>query len=134
MDISIELLTDVAINALGYLAAGAFSVVVYRLFQGGSRAAVQPPVVAVAAAPADNGTSDSGRDRPGAQFVRLGNEGRQKDAVSTAGECGTGGARRDRSEVIRLAREMVRAGTPNQQIKDLLPVTEAELALLSHDQ
>ena len=133
MDISIELLTDVAINALGYLAAGAFSVVVYRLFQGGSRTAAPTPAVA-AAAPADSSASVSGRDRPGTQFVRLGNEERQDDAVSTTGESRSGGGRRDRSKVIRLARDMVKAGTPNEQIKDLLPVSDAELALLSHDQ
>ena len=133
MDISIELLTDVAINALGYLAAGAFSVVIYRLFRGGSRTVAPTPAVA-AAVPAASDVSDSGRGRPGAQFVRLGNEERQKDAVSTAGESRNGGRRRDRSEVIRLAREMVKAGTPNHQIKDLLPVSDAELALLSHDQ
>ena len=44
---------------------------------------------------------------------------------------GPNGERRDRSEIIRIARTMVKAGASDEKIKRLIPISDAELSLLS---
>jgi hypothetical protein len=38
--------------------------------------------------------------------------------------------RRDRLEIIRLARQMLQAGTPAEIVRRMLPISDAELAFL----
>ena len=39
---------------------------------------------------------------------------------------------RNRAEVMRLAREMLQSGTPKDNVRNLLPISDGELALLEH--
>jgi hypothetical protein len=66
------------------------------------------------------------------QFVKFGkNETSSSAAVMPMGEVNT--LKRNRGKVISLARQMLEAGTSKERIKELLPVTEAELALLQSE-
>jgi hypothetical protein len=40
-------------------------------------------------------------------------------------------ARRDRADIIRIAKEMMKAGATAEKIKGVIPISEAELSLLS---
>jgi hypothetical protein len=42
-------------------------------------------------------------------------------------------ARRNRGEVIRLARQMLNSGTSGEKVKQLLPISEGELSVLIMD-
>jgi hypothetical protein len=39
---------------------------------------------------------------------------------------------RNRAEVMRLAREMLQSGTPRNNVRNLLPISEGELAMLEN--
>jgi hypothetical protein len=130
MELSTEMWIDVALNATGYLTAGALATVMYSLFR-------RRPAKATLSA--DGRQSVEQRESHGydelslaannLEYVEFGH-GTEHHAEGTInGESVT--RRRNRGEVIRLARQMVDAGTPEEKIRDLLPISEAELSLLS---
>ena len=59
----------------------------------------------------------------------------EKVEPSTEAKVGNGSGikRRNRSEIISMAKEMLQARRSTQEITDSLPVSEAELALLSQN-
>ena len=125
MDFSNELLIDVGLNAVGYLAAGAFAIVIYRIFGSSPRVAGESSDESCTTDESAAGTealSDSE-----VEFVAFGHS----DENDAAGNSGTRPQRRNRETVIRLARKMIQSGTPGDKIRDLLPISEAELALLN---
>ena len=130
MDISSDFFVDMFLNLVGYLAAGALGVVVYpTLAQWLKRhfAAVAPLPVKSARA---NETASSA-----AQFLRLGSPSIEtrpaRGATVAEAPRTTASDQRDRVDIIRIAREMLKAGADNKRIQQVLPVSEAELALLN---
>lgn len=126
---------DLFLNMIGYLAAGALVWAVYpmvasrmkRHTAAPTRPEIQPspplPVQQPAVAP---------------QFMRLHEATPQAETFTVADEKPVERSsvlrpseRRDRVDIIRIAREMLRAGADNRRIQQVLPVSEAELALLT---
>jgi hypothetical protein len=132
MDISTELLTNVALNAIGFLAAGAFCALVYLSFYRPGRAAARDhrahPLAAAEMAGADREPVSRKL-----KYVRLAEDSEERDSDIVPESQGQARYRRNRAEVIRLAREMMKAGEGRERIKDLLPISETELALLGRD-
>lgn len=139
MDISQDLIIDAALNAAGYLTAALLSIVFYSIFfrrnssHSGSfsPSAPDPKISAVR----DNGPAPTGSG----EFIKLGGENTQAisivrpnytsqpDNISKAG-------RRDRSSIVAIAAKMLKAGAGADKIKNVLPISEAELSLLKQSQ
>ena len=125
---------DLLLNLIGYLAAGALVWTVYPIVKpwlkrrpvAFLRPEVQPsqpllvkqPVSAPQFMRLQNST---GEVQP---VVAGDNKPTKKSSVLRSSE------RQDRVNIIRIAREMLKAGADNKRIQQVLPVSEAELALL----
>jgi len=134
MDISSEFVTDMVLVIIGYAAAGALSIVIHSAITGRRLAhrratdrghAARQPQVVLASPDAPSRT----------HFVQFGQPVDQP--VEVPGERSVRSERidahtRSRPEIIRIAREMVKAGAAHDRIQRVLPISETELALLSH--
>ncbi len=139
MDVSQDQLIDLALNLIGFLAAGGLLMIVASMF--GRRGNKQPvtdtaetphteaPVIPAAPAESEEDNSDL-------QFINLSQSSatpeKETPAPEEQGPAG-GVTRRNRSEIIRLAREMIEARRSTEEIAHSLPVSEAELAMLSQN-
>ena len=118
MDVWNNQLIDIGLNTLGYLIAGALGALIYSSMTARrtapAKAETRPEVAPVASQPAAV-VADS-------RFVDLRNE-KKNDTPARP-------ARRDKGEIMRLARKMIQAGADPETIKRTLPVTDGELNLL----
>lgn len=135
MEVSQEQLIDMGLNIIGFLAAGGLLVIVSSAFRGrgkGRAAIVAQPTVATdtptESVPATN-TDDS--DMEYVSLVPTGSIEKVESPTEAMVGNGSGIKRRNRSEIISMAKEMLQARRSTQEITDSLPVSEAELALLS---
>jgi len=112
MDVLNDRILDIALNVAGYLIAGALGMLVYSVVRTRRAAALRS-----SAAPAAALSVPSGE----ARFVDL----RATDAPASNK---TG--RRDKAEVVRLARRMMQAGADRETIKRTVPISDGELNLL----
>ena len=132
MDVINDRIVDVGLNVLGYLIAGGLGVLMHTtVLQWRVRRAGAPVADAVTESPQTRpAAGDPGRN---IEFVNFGAESPTDRAVlesetTTPSESN----HRNRREIIRLAREMLQAGTAGEQIKRTLPITQSELALLKN--
>jgi len=131
MDVLNDQLIDIGLNILGYLIAGALGMLVYSTFRRGDRAPAAAPVEATPT----KENAEPRPDRRSLEFVSF----KQSPAAEISevtlpakrSQPGVDRQRRvDRAEIVRLAREMIKAGTPEATIRRTLPISEGELALL----
>jgi hypothetical protein len=130
MDVSSDFYVDMFLTLIGYLAAVGLGAVIYSLRTRRRRQ------TAPAAQLQTDGNHESPHPAPvsGPQFLRLGSAGpsvRRSEAATDNAETSKGAAYRDRVDIIRIAREMLKAGADHKRIQQVLPVSEAELALLN---
>lgn len=135
MDISPQFLTDFLLNFIGYLAAGALAVVVY-LFVSRKKAAAPTTSTPVGKDHSENdhNAASAHQQRRKIEFVSFAEEPVSSPVADDVQDPQSGDdilRRRDRSDVIRVARAMLNAGASTEKIRNLLPVSEAELSLLS---
>lgn len=138
MEFSQQLLIDWALTAGGYIAAGALAIVIYSMFtdKAKGRSAVHQTV------PRFDLATDAPA-RPARPTITL---TRGPEDVSAAPKeellplttpnrnlLAQEGYRRNRTGAIRVARELVRAGASSEQIKAVLPISEAELTMLRQE-
>jgi len=128
-----DIIIDLALNVIGYLAAGVLSLVIYSIFRRGDQPAAERVERAVAAganatvAATETTAPTAHQSRPGkVQFVGF---GERTDSPAT----GHDPLRRNRADVLRIAREMIRTGSTTAEIKATLPVSDTELALLDYE-
>ena len=131
MTMTSDMLIDWALNLTGYLAAGALPVVIWSILTH-RRRHPRPVPAASEELQAKPAVAPSTRraDPRACQFVSLAPQAGPETEQSLGDDRGPG--RQDRSDVIRLARQMLRAGASHQRIQQVLPVSAAELALLSY--
>ncbi len=140
MDVMYDQLIDIGLNTLGYLVAASLGVLVYS-----SILKRKPSGATVESAAPVNKTAPTAptpveplptAGRAGVEFVNFrapGSPAPAAAATSTQAVAATAGTtRRDRAEIIRLAREMIKAQTPKETIRRSLPISEGELALLQN--
>jgi hypothetical protein len=141
MEVTNEQLINTALNIVGYMAAGVFWIMLYKTF---SRAKQKTATNTVAN---EKNVSEKTTKTPGAtdrsdklkstnqklEFIKLGGTASKKPeitAVDTAPKSVPAAKNRNRAEVIRLAREMLSSQTPVDKIKQTLPISEGELAMI----
>lgn len=135
MELSPQFVTDFLLNLTGYLIAGALAVIVYFLFSR-KRTAAAP----VESEPERdhfgrmNRPESHSNSKRKAEFIRLGKP--RSLSTETASHQETEGARGafkrgDRPDIIRIARRMLNEGASHEKIKKVLPISEAELALMA---
>ncbi|MFH1688305.1 MAG: hypothetical protein ABIE70_12390 [bacterium] len=137
MEVSWDLILDVGLNAVGYLAAGALGILVYAMFsdrrrQPKSAATLKPVTITVDA----NATTAARTTRP-VQFLNLSNVPRSHyQAPSTDRPLLdlVQGAAKNRGQVINTARQVTRAGVSSDRIRTFLPVTDPDLTGLDTGQ
>lgn len=130
MDVPYEQLIDIGLNVLGYLIAATLGMIVYSLFQR-RRPATATPTAAVAAVPSPEPREAEGdRKLNFVDFRRSDSSEPNGDLAGAVSRTSNGAVRRDRAEIIRLAKEMIQARTPQETIKRTLPISDGELALL----
>ena len=138
MTISQDILIDTALNVAGYVAAGALWLVLSSLFQRSPRRAVDSPRQTSSRQPeteAARQDSSAGRRKP--EFVDLKGFDSSAGQISRAADSAlreeSGNFRRNRTEVMRMAREMLEAGSSRDRVRQTLPISEGELALLTRE-
>jgi hypothetical protein len=134
MDVPYDQLIDTGLTVLAYLVAGTLGAVIYSAVahQSPAKATRRVAVATSGATPAIASRPTVGPDR--LQYVDF----RRTDSMSANGDLAgavsrvssQASSRRDRAEIIRLAREMLKARTPQETIKRTLPISDGELALL----
>ena len=135
MDVPYDQLIDIGLNVLGYLVAGALGMVVYSTFQRrqavpAARAAAAVPTAKTRAAASTETPTEGPRKLAFVDFRRSDTSEPNGDLAGAVSRTSGSSTRRDRAEIIRLAREMMQARTPQETIKRTLPITDGELALL----
>jgi hypothetical protein len=136
MDISQNLLIDIGLDVIGYLAAGMLSVIIYTtFFTGRSEDKKSSSVADSAPGPSIRGGGRSaieettGRRRM--EFVSLVDRQRSAGVARFASRTRTiNPEHQARLQLLSTAKEMLDAGTPEGRIRKLLPISEGELALL----
>lgn len=138
MDVTIDQLIDVALNMAGFMAGGALMMVLASMFRRR-----QPHQAAVPAAVKPIDPAPVEKPRPAKtvptrmQFIKFGETAVSRPTERRSAAVGSKTStpvRRNREEVIRLAREMIAAKQPKDKIARSLPVSEAELAMLSNEE
>ena len=135
MELNTTLLIDVGLNVVGFLAAAALTMVMYAMFRRERRRAPESPATMTPGRPAattDAAEPTASRPRTAAgagQYLSF--SGERSEA---AGEKpGSLTLRRNRAEVLRMARAMIQQGATDEQIKESLPVSDSELAVLNYE-
>lgn len=116
MDVWNDRIWDIGLNTLGYLIAGGLGMLMYSVIYG--RRCEGAPEAKTATAPAPAAATDGP-----AQFVDLRTQSSPSVAPAATG-------RRDKAEVVRLARKMLQAGADRDIIKRTVPISDGELNLL----
>lgn len=139
MDVSQELLIDVGLNLVGYLAAGFLLILLYSLFAKSGKAGSVSQLTETdrsCLTPPDmrrNQTAEPKTD-PSLEFIEFGNsegvDGNEPAKPAVRPPQVTEKYRRNRLKTISTARQMLNAGTPENKVKSLLPISDAELSLL----
>ena len=138
MDLSKEVLLDLLLNVVGYLAAGGLSLVLYSLFLGRENTVLDSTRSDLQAGDEQHGNtgSVSGEGRR-IEFIKFGEQQGKAGAAPSSDvhlkrtPVMAATSRRNRIEVIGLARKMIEAGASAEKVRAVLPISEAELALLS---
>ncbi len=130
MDVWNSTKIDLALQMIGYLAACGLGVIMYSFLRPAKRVNIAAANRAVSAE-----TRPEPRQRPDestAEFISLGRPSAK--AASSRSTSIQSGGRRNRAEVLDLARRMIRAGADEDVIRRTVPVSDGELAMLKNEQ
>ena len=129
MEISQDVIIDTILNVAGFLATGGLVVMMYSMFRRPKKEPSWADEVNRQSSDASlNKPSDVTEGKRRIEFVRL-NHGQEDPGPPPVVSSET--YRRNRVDIIRLARKMVEAGAPAERVKAVLPISDAELALLT---
>ena len=141
MELSQQIIIEVALNIVGYLAAGALSILIYRNFARPAGRNTTSPEVESERAMKSEPLTESAPPREltrSVEFINFGTGVSSRPASpakmlsnSTVRGGANAAVRRDRADIIRIAKEMMKAGATAEKIKGVIPISEAELSLLS---
>lgn len=141
MDISQALLIDTGLNMAGYLLAALLTVLLYSMITNRKKKAIteNKEILPNAEGKFTETENVSNTESDELEYVQLGSlkaDPNRDTAISAYSNDAVRGyrssARRDRSEIIRVASQMLKAGASQDIIKSVLPVSDEELALLAY--
>jgi hypothetical protein len=134
MDVRPDQLIDMSLTAAGLLAAGGFCVVVYSMFgrRTASASTAEARLPGMPAPQTNPSTPQSRRET--IEFVSLSTPPRSvaEAAISDADQAELR-RRRNRTDIIRQARQMIERGAATTDITQSLRMTDGEVALLRQD-
>jgi hypothetical protein len=137
MEVSQDQLIDVGLNVIGFLAAGGLLLLISSFFRKDRETIPAVEAVATTAPePEPVDLSEEDTPAPDLEFMSFSPPNAEaavdgSDSVKSAPSAEV--SRRDRSEIIRVAREMIQARRTTEEIANKLPLSEAELAMLSRN-
>lgn len=142
MDISQGMIIDFALNLLGYLAAVLLTLVLYTMVNSRKKKEVSENKQVLPNAEGNSIVKNNfSLETSNLGFVQFAsgdkiektNVNQVKNVVSPVidDRDAIRARRRDRSETIRVASQMLKAGASQEVIKSMLPVSDEELALLA---
>jgi len=137
MEVTQDQIIGMILNVLGYLSAGALWTVIYSFFRDRRRAGITASIAAPVPEREESRFEIApSRGKSRLEFVNFNSSGENRSRFHN--EAGLeddprpDSGRRNRSEVIRLAREMLKSKTSNEKIKQTLPITDGELAMINN--
>ena len=142
MDISQGMIVDFALNLLGYLAAVLLTLVLYTMVNSRKKKEASENKQVLPNAEGNSIVKNNfSPETSNLSFVQFASENKiektnvnqVKNVVSPVFDDRDAirAKRRDRSETIRVASQMLKAGASQEVIKSMLPVSDEELALLA---
>lgn len=134
MELSRELIIDALLNVAAYVTAGALWLVIYSIVTNRSRQ--EAPATKSKPVTVENDTRANVSTGRRAEYVSLAAASVPRDAdLQERDKIRAEATRyqRNRAEVIKIARDMLKSGTNRDKIRSLLPISEGELALLSNE-
>ena len=136
MELSSSMIIDIALNAAGYIAAGILSVTIYSMFTRrqviSGKATVPSRKTATEHPPTREAVTD--KNFQFVDFAGAQPEVNKSEEATHQVPAATGRGRKDRADIIRVAREMLKAGASADRIQKVLPISEAELTLLGYQE
>ena len=148
MDISQELLIDTGLNMAGYILAALLTALLYSMISNRKKNETVADKEVLPNAEGKftetvNVSREESEQSEELEYVQLGRmnvapkgetaiSGYNKVASNYTDRDKRSSSRRDRSEIIRVARQMIKAGASQEIIKSVLPVSDEELALLAY--
>ncbi|RKX22782.1 MAG: hypothetical protein DRP35_01090 [Candidatus Zixiibacteriota bacterium] len=131
MELSQDILIEVGLNALGYIIVSIFSIMVYSMFKRQNKTITNAEnKLAINEINSDKGKILKNKNvSDNVNFISFDTSRNANNIANEEAKNNT--ARRDRSQIIRIAREMIKAGANEKKIMSLLPISEAELAILN---
>lgn len=127
MDVLNDRIIDIGLNVIGFIAAGLFWMVVYTTIIKNRKARV---VVGIDAQKPPPDPTETDKHKP--EFIDFNSMPVRSDLVNTVpSPANRTGTRRNRLEIIRIAREMIKNGADDEKIRNTLPISAGELALLN---
>lgn len=129
MDLSQEFLIDYGINFLGFMLGGVLTTLVYAWLRPRREGVTRIEMSEAPHGRAQVSTAPAAYGGPA--FIPLGTS---PAMVRRTAETTTVNRTGDRGEVFRLARTMLAAGASPERIRQVLPISEAELSLISMPQ
>lgn len=138
MDVISDRFIDIGLNVLGYLIAGGLGMLLHTVIQQRrQRSTVVRKAMTIAEGPELKPAVTSNSDKS-VEFVSFRAETPVETMVATEATTPPDTASpnnspyRNRREIIRMAREMLEAGTTGEKIRNTLPISQSELALLKN--
>lgn len=129
MDVSQEMLIDLALNVLSFLIAGILSVVIYSMFQKNRNkdktASVNEPFGKITLPKRDEEIIN---DKSPAEFIQF--KGFDTNKTRNLNSRDRVARFNNRDKVLQSALEMIKQGISETEIKAALPISSAELAVL----
>ena len=137
MELSQDIIIELALSLTSYLAVSALSILLYSMISRRRRSESKEHELISADTHEEPMTFK--RDIAAStrlEFVRFGETApaQSDDATETAEEPAfkqEDGQRRNRAEIARVAAAMLKAGASKEKIKQVLPISEAELSMIS---
>ncbi len=131
MELSQNILIETGLNVLGYIIVSILSIIIYSMFKRQNKT-----VTNTESKSAINESDAEKKEILGnknasdiANFISFGASHNTNNVNTETAKNNT--TRRDRSQIIRIARDMIKAGATEKNIMSVLPISEAELAILN---
>ena len=128
MDVTNEMMIDLILNVAGFAAAGGLLQVVITILRERRRKVAAIGPANGATVPAEQPETKPVSDRP-VEFIDFGQNREASGSASSPRPT----SRRNRAEVLKQARSMIKAGASGGDVKSALPISDAELAVLSYE-
>ncbi len=137
IDLISEQSIDIGLNLIGYLAAGMFWMLIHTAWTNRNKkeAAVNTTAanLNITNQPLNIQKPEPRKPAQNVQFLNLASpvepvSQSQREKIPTVIEPSSN--RRDRQDIVRIARQMIKNGVNDNQVKATLPISDGELALI----